>query len=163
MDPRRLRAGEAVAALAGAALLASLFCPWYGDDLSGWGALGVIDVLLALVAVLAVGLSPVTAASRVPAGPLAWAVLVVLTGLVATLLVLFRVAVLPDGAEGREWGLWLALAGTLGVVIGACMSMADERLSSGGRYTDATGRPSPPPGAMETIPAARLDDRAGDV
>ena len=163
MDPRRLRSGEAVVALGGAALLASLFSPWYGDDLSGWGALGVIDVLLAVIALVALALAPVTAASRAPAVPLAVAVLVVFLGVVAALLVLFRVAALPDAAEGREWGLWLALAGTLGVVAGALLSLADERLSSRGRHTDATGRPAPPPGAMETIPAARLDERAGDA
>src|SRR5688572_20013404 len=47
MDLRRLRAGEWIAAVSGAAVLASLFLPWYDDgaaDLSGWEALGAIDV-----------------------------------------------------------------------------------------------------------------------
>jgi uncharacterized membrane protein len=163
MDPRRLRAGEVVAALAGGALLASLFLPWYGDDLSGWGVLAVIDVLLALVAVLALSLAPVTAAQRAPAVPLAVAVLVTIAGALAALLVVFRAIALPDGADGREWGLWLALAGTLGVVAGGCLAMADERLSRPGRHTDASGRPAPPPARPESIPAAGLDQRANDA
>ena len=162
MDPRRLRAGEVVTALAGAALLASLFLTWYGNDLSGWDALGVIDVVLALVAALALALALVTATQEVPPVPLALAVLLTIAGALAALLVLFRVVDLPDGAEGREWGLWLALAATLGVVGGGCLAMADERLSPPGRHTDASGRPSPPPGPIETISAARLDERAGD-
>jgi hypothetical protein len=163
MDPRRLRAGEVVAALAGGALLASLFLPWYGDDLSGWGVLAVIDVLLALVAVLALALAPVTAAQRAPAVSLAVAVLVTIAGALAALLVVFRAIALPDGADGREWGLWLALAGTLGVVAGGCLAMADERLSRPGRHTDASGRPAPPPAPVETISATHLDQRANDA
>ncbi len=162
MDPRRLRAGEVVAALAGAALLASLFLPWYGD-LSGWGALGVIDVLLALLAGLALALVPVTAAQRVPAVPLTLAVMVTIAGALAALLVLFRVIDLPAGAGAREYGLWLALAATLGMIGGGCLAMADERLSPPGRHTDASGRPAPPPAPIETISAARLDERAGDA
>jgi drug/metabolite transporter (DMT)-like permease len=162
MDPRRLRAGEVVAALAGAALLGSLFLPWYGDDLSGWGALGVIDVLLALVAALTLALALLTATQQVPPVPLALAVLLTIVGALAALLVLFRAVDLPDSAQGREWGLWLALAATLGVVAGGCLSMADERLSSPGRHTDASGRPAPPPAAIETISAARLDEQAGE-
>ena len=48
MDLRRLRAGELLLALAGVALLAALFLPWYGDEasgntLTGWEALQVRD------------------------------------------------------------------------------------------------------------------------
>jgi hypothetical protein len=161
MDPRRLRAGEGVAAVAGAALIAALFAPWY-DGLSGWAALGVIDVLLAFVAALALALALVTSTQRVPAVPLALSVLLAILALPATLLVLFRALDLPDGAVGRDWGLWLALAGTIGVGVGALLAMADERLSPPGHHTDATGRPAPPPPPIEAIAADRLRRRSGE-
>jgi len=138
---RRLRAGEWIVAVSGAVLLVSLFVPWYGDA-SGWEALTVIDLLLALVALAAVALLAVAASQEVPAVPVAVSALVALAGLVGLVLVLLRVASLPDGADGRDWGLWLALAGALGVVAGAWAAMSDERVEL-------------PPPEVEPLPAPR--------
>jgi hypothetical protein len=157
MDARRLRAGEWLAGLSGAALLASLFLPWYGDSLSGWAALSVIDVVLASIAAWAVALVPITAGQGVPAVPLTLETLLALAALPAIALVLFRLADPPSGADGREWGLWLALAGAAGIFAGAVVAIRDERLSPPGRHTDATGHPVPPPAEIEPIPAARLE------
>jgi hypothetical protein len=154
MDLRRLRAGEWIAAASGAVLFASLFLPWYGDA-SAWEALAVIDVLLALVAAAAVALLLVTALQPVPAVPIAVSALVALAALAGLALVLIRMASLPDGADGREGGLWLALAAALGLFAGACLAMRDERLSPSGRHTDLTGRPGPAPPEIEPIPAPR--------
>jgi hypothetical protein len=145
MDLRRLRAAEWVAAVSGAALLVSLFLPWYTsgmDDATGWQALAVTDVLLALVAAFGVALLPITASQRTAAVPIAFSALVSLAGIVGVLLVLFRAANLPDGADGREWALWLGVAGACGVAAGAWLAMRDERLS-------------PPPPEIEPIPAPR--------
>jgi hypothetical protein len=158
MDLRRLRAGEWVAAVSGAVLLASLFAPWYGAgerDASAWEALAVIDVVLALLAAFAVALLPVTASQRVPAVPIALAAFVALAGLIAVVLLLVRVGSVPDGFEGREWGVWLGLAGALGIAAGGTVAMRDERLSPGEDHTDLTGRPVPPPSEIEPIPAPR--------
>ena len=62
---------------------------------------------------------------------------------------------MPDGAEGRDWGLWLALASTVGIAVGGLLAMRDERLSPEGAYTDLTGRPTTAPGEIETFPAPR--------
>jgi peptidoglycan/LPS O-acetylase OafA/YrhL len=158
MDLRRLRAGEWVAAAAAVALLVSLFSPWFGagaQTLSAWEALAANDVLLAFVAASGVLLAIMTATQRVPAVSIALAGLVTLAGLVGVVLVLVRVLDLPEPADGREWGLWLALAGAAGIVVGGVLSMRDERLSKPGRPTDATGRPAPPPPEIERIPAPR--------
>jgi hypothetical protein len=156
MDLRRLRAGEWIAAASGGALLASLFLPWYDGgaaDLSGWEALGAIDVVVALVAAAAIALLVVTATQGVPAVPVMMDALVTLAGIVGALLVLIRVLDLPADAAGREWALWLGLAGALGIVIGGSLAMRDERLSPPGYHTDASGRPAPPPPELEPIPA----------
>jgi hypothetical protein len=159
MDLRRLRLGEIALAVAGAALLVSLFLPWYGPSdgaggsLSGWEALGVIDLVLALIAACAISVMVATAVMRVAAVPIALDALATWLGLVALVLVLVRVLDLPDGASGREAGLWLALAGAAGIFVGAAVSMRDERLSPDGSYTDATGRPVPKPPEIEPFPA----------
>jgi hypothetical protein len=145
MDLRRLRAGELICAAGGVALLVSLWLPWYSPhSLSGWEALAALDVLLALLAAAAVALPIVTAALRVPAVPLVFSVFVCLGGIVGVILVLLRVLALPDGAEGRDWGLWVALAAALGIVAGTLLAMRDERLS-----------PSAPQPTIETFPAPR--------
>jgi len=155
MDVRRLRAGEWIIALSGAALLVSLLLPWYsheGEDRSGFEALAANDVILALIAASAVALFLITATQRVPAVPVALESLLALLGFVATILVLVRTAWPPDQ---REWGLWLALAGAVGIAVGGWIAIRDERLSEAGRHTDATGRPGPPPPEVESLPAPR--------
>ena len=156
MDLRRLRAGEWLVALSGAVLLGSLFFPWYEGGASAWSALAVVDVVLALIAAAAVALLVITATQRVPAVPVALAALVAMGGLIAVLVVLFRIVDLPEGISGRDWGVWAALAGALGIVAGALVAIRDERPSPPGRHTDATGRPAPPPEELDPIPAARV-------
>jgi hypothetical protein len=152
-DLRRLRIGEVLLALAGVVLLVAVFLPWYEPSLTGWEALGVIDVILALVAACAISVTVATAFFRVAAVPIALDAVATWLGLVALVLVLIRVIDLPDGATGREPGLWLALAGAAGIFAGGALAMRDERLSPEGRYTDATGRPIPKPPDTEPLPA----------
>jgi hypothetical protein len=176
MDLRRLRAGEWIAGLMGLVLLVSLFLPWYrggptsappkgwaayapldngGAALTGWQSLGALDVVLALVALSALAIPVVTAFHRVPALPLAHQTLTTLAGMVAVLLVLIRVANMPDWATDREWGLWVALAATLGVAAGCLLAMRDERLTSDGSHTDLTGVPVAQKLEVETLPPPR--------
>jgi hypothetical protein len=162
MDLRRLRVGEWITAASGVCLLVSLFAPWYGaadagPDPSGWESLAVLDIVLALIAASAVALLLITAAQRLPAVPLTVNTFVALGGLLAVVLVLIRVVDLPADAGAREWGLWLGLAGAVGIATGALVSMRDERLSPPGRHTDLAGRPAPPPPEVEAIPAPKPD------
>ena len=159
MDLRRLRAGEWITSLAGLVLLVSLFLPWY-DGASGWEALSIIDILLALVALAAIGMVPLTASQEVPAIPLAIQALLAIAAKVALILVLIRVISPAGGADDREAGLWVALAATAGVLIGAWVAMRDERLSDGDRLTDLTGRPVASAQEVEALPAPRADAAA---
>jgi hypothetical protein len=144
MDLRRLGAGEWIAGLGGVALLASLFAPWYGpDSVSGWEALAVTDVLLAIVAAAGILLAIVTATQRVPAVPIALAAVVTLIGLVGLVLVLVRIAGVPDEYAGREWGIWLALAGALGIVVGGVVAMRNEHWPAGDERIEFVPAPRP--------------------
>jgi hypothetical protein len=155
MDLRRLRAGEWVAGISGLVLLVALFLPWYADDAgsrTGWQSLGALDLVLAVVALAALAIPVLTAVHRVPAVPLAHQSLTTLVGLLAVVLVLIRVLNLPDWADQREWGLWVALAAALGVVVGGLIAMRDERLTREGRHTDLTGVPVAAQREIETLP-----------
>jgi len=158
MDLRRLRAGEWVAGISGLVLLVALLLAWYSDDdgsRSGWQSLGALDVVLALVALSALAIPVVTAFHGVPAVPLAHQSLTTLVGGLAVLLVLIRVLNMPDWAVGREWGLWVALAATVGVAAGGLLAMRDERLTRGGRHTDLTGVPVAQELEVETLSPPR--------
>ena len=158
MDLRRLRAGEWIAGISGLVLLVALFLPWYGDDAgsrTGWESLGALDIVLALVALAALAIPVVTAFQRVPAVPLALQALTTLVGGLAGLLVLGRVLNMPDWAVSREWGLWVALAATLGIVVGGMVAMRDERLTRAGRHNDLTGVPVAHPREVETLSPPR--------
>src|SRR5215210_6311011 len=158
MDLRRLRAGEWVTALGGAALLVALFLPWYDEGAaspSAWESFAIVDVILALVGLAAVLLLAVTATQSAPAVPIAMDALVTLAGVVAFVLTLVKTATLPGEADGRELGLWLGLAASLVVIVGGAFAMRDERRSVAGRNVDLTGRPTAGPPEIETIPAPR--------
>lgn len=154
MTPRRLDAGALVAA-AGAVLLAvTLFLDWYGDDaegVSGWNVFEVIDLLLAVIALLAIStfLNRFGVDRRLPD------VSLVALGLAALVLVASQLANEPpavtfgDDIEPKT-GAWLALAGAALLLAGALMSLARVSFSVERR------EPSPPPPAeTETV---RLDD-----
>jgi len=162
MDLRRLGLGEWLAAASGVALLLSLFLPWYDfatpfhdartgwttyapfGSFSGWEALSAIDVLLALVAASGVLLAIVTAVQGVPAVPVALSALISVFAAVGVVFVLIRVLFIPDWASGRAWGLWLGLAGSLGIVIGSFISMRDE-IRPDAREPDLDLIPAPRP------------------
>jgi hypothetical protein len=158
MDLRRLRAGEWITGLGGALLLVALFLPWYDEGAvspTGWQAFTVIDVVLAAVGLAALLVPLATAQQRVPAVPLAMEALVTLAGMVALVLVLIRVVDLPGDASGRSTGLWLGLAATAVVVVGAAVAMRDDRPSVQGRHVDLTGVPAAGPPSIEATPAPR--------
>jgi len=127
---RRLRPADVVA-LAGALLLAAaLFAPWFeeaGGRENAWQALTIAAVPAALTAVAAMALAAATVTQRSPALPLALAVCTILLGLVTSVLVVVFAATPPAAASGRCYGLWLGLAGAVGVLVAASLSLRDER------------------------------------
>jgi hypothetical protein len=128
VDLRRLRAGEWLAAVAGIALIASLLLPWYegADPLTGYEALSVIDILLTLLALLALALPVLQATQDAPNKPVGTAVLTIVFGALGTLLVVFRLIDSPaDGLEVRA-GAWIALAATILITVAAWRSLAAE-------------------------------------
>jgi len=139
-----MRRAEPVAGLGGVALLVALFLPWYGPgDVTGWGALTVIDVLIALIALPAV-LVPITSlAAKGPSLPVAVAVLGSAFGGLAVALVLFRLIDAPaDGLEPR-YGLYVALAASIVAWVGSWLSLRDES-TPGAAPPRVPVRPAPP-------------------
>jgi hypothetical protein len=153
----KLRTGDIIAGASGIVLLISLFLPWYGVDVnvggfsgsgdaSGWEALSFIDILLFLIALMAVFYAVGAAAGTLPADvPTGTAVMA--AGGLAVLLVLFRIIDLPtpdvpdivdEGVDfSRKIGVFIALIASAGIIYGGWRSSAEE--------TTATPPPEPTP------------------
>lgn len=156
MDLRRVRVWEWLTGLAGAALLISLFLPWYGAgeaDATAWEALTVTDVVLALLALMAIALPLIAATQRTVAVPQSWTALIMLIAVPALLMALFRLLNLPGDGLGREIGVWLGALATLGVIACDYRSMGDRTFPRAMR----------PRLDIETIPAPTPDGSRRDV
>jgi len=142
---RRLRLGELVALVGSACVVASLLLPAYHSpigDLDAWDTFGpaVALQIAALFAALAMIVSAMT--ERSTALPVASAVWCVPVSLIAIIASVVRVLERPDHASSVAPGAWFALVGTCLILMGAWLSMRDERPSL---YEPARPEPRPRP------------------
>jgi carbon starvation protein CstA len=131
---RRVRAGELVAGGAGVVLLAAMFLSWYSirgrdDSLTAWSAFSVVDILLAVVALLGIALAVSEVVGRGPSLPVALAVITTTLALAGTLLLAYRIVNQPGPNDliSVEAGAYVGLLAGLGVFLGAWLSLSDER------------------------------------
>ena len=133
--------------------MVDLFLPWYGAKgtsatVNAWEAFTVNDAILLLVALFAVASWAAALTQRTPAVPMAMASLTALLAIVGALLVAIRLASTPFPDATLEYGAWLGLAATLGILAGALLAMHDERTPRvAATKIDVTPLPPPQPGA----------------
>ena len=140
---RRVRIGEVVAGAAGVVLLVAMFLDWYSvtpevlfgaqdrqvRGVDAWGAFSVVDILMAIVALLGIALAVSQVIGRGPALPVALGVITTTLALAGTLLVLYRILNQPGPNDliSVEAGAYAGLLASLGVFLGAWLSLSDER------------------------------------
>jgi carbon starvation protein CstA len=144
-----LRVGEWLAGAAALVLLLSLFLDWYGAPVGGasaWAAFGVLDVVLAALALVPLALVVTQVTRHSPAVPVAFSVLTTLAGALATLLIAVRLIDQPgpNALVTVEAGAWLGLLAALLATAGGWRSMRAE----------AVPHTSPPPVTDMPAPAA---------
>jgi hypothetical protein len=146
MSLHKVRKGELVALAGALCVVVSLLLPWYEGSASGtldvWDTFGVGVVLLMIAAASALWLLVSTLTERAMATPVAAAIWTIPLGAAASIAAIVRVLERPDHATGLCAGPWLALAGALAILVGACLSVSDERRSL---YRPATPEPRPRP------------------
>ena len=146
--PRKIDAGEVLAAIGGTLVFVALFLNWF-SDYTGWEAFESLDLVLAMLALFAVGAAVASIAGwadRPWSRALPWIgallLLIVTVQLVEPPPGLFNVELDPE--EGnfaasfdpvRETGAWLALAGSALVLLGGVLRLAriSVTVSVGGR------------------------------
>jgi hypothetical protein len=125
-----LDAGLLLIGLGAVALLVSLFLDWYGDEdsdsaVSGWTSFEIVDLLLAATALAALyaAIVRLVALRRAPSAPEA---LLRLAGPLALVLIVVALIdpppILAGIDPGREQGIWIALAATAVMTLGAILS-----------------------------------------
>jgi len=142
---RRLRRGELITLIGVVLIVVSLFVPTYDSpsgQLTAWDTFGaaVALELAGMFAGLALVVSALT--ERTTALPVATAVWCTPVGLAAVIAALVRLFERPEAANGLAAGGWLALAGTLGILVGAWETMRDEHTSL---YHPVSPPPQPRP------------------
>ena len=128
---------------------------------SAWQVFSVADVLLFLLGLLALAVWAVVARAPAPGLGITVEALATLFAIVMTIVVLIQVLGTPGTLEvpppipdpTLQYGAWLGLFATCGVLFGLLVAMRDERLSEPGELTDQTGLPVSAPVAVETLPA----------
>ena len=165
MDLTKLRPGEVLAGVAGVALLVVMFLPWYGvaglsepfggalarqagipTTVNAWRAFDVIDVLMFLTVVAAVGSAVVAATQQSVALPVAASVVVTALGVLVTGLVLYRLVNEPgsDALIEVRFGAYLGLVLCALIALGGLMSM-QEGEATGRAQAQVTPQPPPQP------------------
>lgn len=132
MNFARIRPADVMVGASGLALLLLLFVDWYErpeGSISAWGAFAVLDLLLALVAILALLLPVVTAMRKTPAWPTALTVLVPALALLMGLFLLYRLLDQPgpDAEVDLAAGAWLGSLALLAVFVSGGLAQRDER------------------------------------
>lgn len=134
-----------IAAGGGLLLFISLFLSWIGEG-SFWELYDIVDVLFALMALLAVAVGASIATGNpinVPggAGPAVYT-----SGLIAFSITAFH---LLEG-EDRKIGIFLALIGTIGMIIGG-LQLGRAPAEPRTRVQEPPAPPPPPPPATPTV------------
>jgi hypothetical protein len=119
---QRLRLGELIAGAGGVALLAVMWAPWF-DDTNAWGSFAVIDVVLALAALLGIAAAVLQATRESPAWPVFVDVIGTVVGFVALILLVIR---LLDAPGDRAWGVFIGFVSCLAVLVGVWLAMRTE-------------------------------------
>jgi hypothetical protein len=150
----RLRDGDLYAGFGGLLLLFALLLDWYAPNIvssdppidlgaSAWQVFSVLDVVLALVALVPLALVALQATRDSPSLPIAFSVLATVLGAVAALLIVWKIVQQP-GPNNRvivEPGAWVGLFAAIVIAAGGWRSMRVEAMP---------GVPAPP---VEDLPA----------
>jgi hypothetical protein len=152
VDLKSLSLGERIAAASGAALFVFMFVSWL-EGRTAWELFSLLDVLLAIVALIAVALPLIKATA--PDSPLRVSIGSVLSraGLVALTI---TATFLIEGAD-RNVGIFLAVLASAGILYGGMTTPEDGAPRSGGRRRGERSRRAyssddfeePPPGMEE--------------
>jgi hypothetical protein len=133
-----------IAAGGGVLLFISLFMDWF-EGVSAWQIFDVTDVVLALIALIVIGIGGMLATGNTANLPAAPSGIVTTSGVIA----FSMVATFVLEGEEKKFGIFLALIATIAIIVGGA------QLARGGVTPPAARRstepPPPPPPPSPTV------------
>lgn len=155
-DPARISPGQTIAAVSGLGLFIFLFFHWFAGA-SAWQVFDVIDVLLAVIGLLALGVAVLEALGNPVFGRNA-GLFLAFTGTVASSVTLTFVL---EG-NNRRLGLWLAFIAALGVTYGGWRTM-NEAPGTPGPFATWANRRAAASAPTTAMPATDGADEAPEA
>jgi hypothetical protein len=110
-------------------------------DINAWQAFSFIDIILLIAIVAAIGLAGLKANSQSVNMPVAASAITAGLGILATILVLFRIIVTPYDL-GRDFFVWVGLILAAGIAYGGWMAMQEEGTSFSAQADRLQSRPA---------------------
>ncbi len=167
MDVSRLTRGEQIAGVSGLALLLIMFIfDWFTVDAglvsvggNAWDTMEFIRFIILLAALAGIAEAVLSATQSTYQAPVAVSALAAGLGILAVVLILFRILSPPDGGVdgldiGRGIGVFLGLIAAGGVAYGGWVAMQEEGTSFGDQTDKFQGGGDPPPPPPPAAPPA---------
>jgi hypothetical protein len=148
MDLTRVRRGDLIAAASGVLLFVFMFLDWFEPHVSGgsapvagggnaWETLDVIPIVVVIAVVAALGQPLLRTSGKRENLPIPGSVIVAALGIVAALLVLYRIIDPPGAGESagleidvtRKIGAYLGFFAAAGIAVGGYLAMQEEGTS----------------------------------
>ena len=117
-----------LAAIGALLVLVSLFLDWFKPGLSAWTTFEALDLVLAAIAIAVLAVSISRLAGRGATSRAAWLPIAAIASLVIVIAALVNHPPAAIGL-GTEAGIWLALGGTVLMVLGTLADHAELSLS----------------------------------
>jgi hypothetical protein len=167
LDVEQVPRGALIAGISGVALFIIMFFSWFGvpetnivtpaggiqidlgevpgadTTANAWQSFDFIDIVLLVTIIVAVGLAVMSAMGTSVNLPVAASALTAGLGILATLLILYRIIDPPSDAD-REFGVFLGLIAAGGIAVGGWLSMQEEGTTFAGQADRFGGGPSDP-------------------
>ena len=125
-------------------LFISLFMDWF-EGVSAWQIFDVTDVVLALIALIVIGIGAMLATGNTANLPAAPSAIVTTSGVIA----FSMVATFVLEGEEKKFGIFLALIATIAIIVGGAQLARGGVTPTARRST--TEPPPPPPPASPTV------------
>lgn len=140
MDLTRLDRGLQIAGASAIALVVFMFFPWYGRtaaafpdavgfgvSLTAWRSFGILDIVLLAIAAFVVAVAFFEASgNRRMDMPIPASTLVAALGILAIILIAYRLIEPPFDLE-RRYGIYLGLLAAIGIAVGGRLAMGERR------------------------------------
>lgn len=139
--------GPLIAAGGGLLLFISEFLDWFDGLGSAWEFMDIVDVILAVLALLAVGIGAMLATGNTASLPSSPGGIVTTSGIIAFSVV----ATFVLEGDDQKFGIFLALVGTIAMIVGG-MQLASAGTAPVRRSrSEPPAPPPPPPPATPTV------------